>query len=200
MAPDAANGKELRILRAAMNIFARHGYHNSTISSIADEAGIAAGTIYLYFEKKEDLIVALFERFVGDHIRKRRPDILCCRTVSARLDELVESHFRFFESDHSMAAVFQIHLREVNPLIRQGIIPVLLEYFDLIDRILSDGRAEGVIPEEIDIRLARKLIFGGLDEVVTSWVLSNQKYSLMSMHLEFLQMILRAIGVKEDGG
>ncbi len=199
MASRRGNGKEQLILRAALTLFARHGYHNTTVSDIAGEAGVAAGTIYLYFEKKEELIVALFERFVGDYIRRSRPEVLSYTTVSDRLGKLVECHLHFFESDPSVAAFFQIHLREINPEIRKGIVPVLLEYFDLFDTILSEGKLIRVIPDEIDIRLARKLIFGGLDEVVTSWVLSKQNYSLMSLQREFHQMILRAIGVREDG-
>ncbi len=199
MSNNVMNIKELQILRAAIAVFARHGYHKSTISRIAEEAGIATGTIYLYFKRKEDLIVALFEQILGDYIRDARPAVMESTEPAVRLEKLIELHFRFFEGDHAVAAAFQIHLREVNPEIRQGIVPVLRRYFDLIDQIISEGKAQRAIGEEIDTRLARKLIFGGLDAIVTSWVLSGHKYSLMSMHRDFHRMIIRALGVRLSG-
>ncbi len=199
MASKPGNDKELRILRAAISVFARHGYHGSSISTIAEEAGIATGTIYLYFRKKEELIIALFQRFLGDYIREAKEEVLAVHGAPARLGKLIERHLRFFEADHEVAAVFQIHLREVNPQIRDGILPVLLDYFDLIDTILIEGKEAGEIAPDIDVRLARKLIFGGLDEIVTSWVLSRHKYELMSMRDGFHQMITRAVGARWSG-
>ncbi len=193
MSSNTKNNKELLILRAAVRVFGQSGYHGSSIADIASEAGIATGTIYLYFKKKEELIIALFQRLIGDYLIAGRPRLEAMPAGFPRLQKLIAMHLEFFEGDHEVAAAFQVHLREANPEIREGIRPILVQYFEMIEHILLDGIEAKDFDPGLDVRLARKLVFGGLDEVVTSWVLSGHRYSLMNLADPLFELIARAV-------
>jgi len=198
VASKAREEKERQILDGAITVFARSGYHKSSIAAIAREAGIAAGTIYLYFRQKEDLIIALFQRHLGDYLDEYEPRIHAEADPAVRIRKLIEYHMAFFECDHDLAVVFQIHLREVSPTIRDGITPVLVRYFDVIDDILQDAHDRGVLDPELDLRLARKVLFGALDEIVTSWARAEHRYSLLAQVDPIYRILSRALGLKGE--
>lgn len=189
---------EDRILQAAARVFARLGYHRSSVADIAAEAGVAAGTIYLYFERKEDLLVRLVRRPLEAYLEECRPLLAAAAPGAARLRRLIELHLSFYERDHELARVLQIHLREVQPAIHEGIQPALRACFELMDEVLRDGVAAGEFDPQLDVRLARKLLFGGLDEVVTSWVLSERRYPLLSVVEPFHRLAARALGAPQN--
>ena len=119
----ATPGKEDRILEAAVRVFAQNGYHGSSMARVAREAGVAAGTIYLYFERKQDLLITLFRRDLGDYLERCRPALEEALTGVPRLRLLIQHHLAFFEEDRARASVFQIHAREPDPVLSEGIRP-----------------------------------------------------------------------------
>lgn len=186
--------KELAILKAAVQVFATSGYHRSSISSIAKKANIATGTIYLYFERKEDLLTSLFQRFLGGYLDECEPILESAKPGLDKLKALLKLHLHFFERDPELAKVFEIHLREVQPILSEGIRPTLGRYFELIERILQEGVDVGELARDLDVRLARRLFYGGLDAVITSWVNSDRSYNLSTLLEPYFQMISRAFG------
>ena len=190
--------KEERILQAAVRLFGRKGYHASSIADIADEAGVAAGTIYLYFKRKEDLLVRLFQKYIGGYVEDSRPAIRAAEPGLARLYTLVSRQLRFFDADKTLARAFEIHLREVNPVIRDGIRPTLRDYFVIIDEVIEEGKTAGDFDPLLDVAIARRLLFGGLEQVVTSWVLSRRNYSLVEVLDPLFTMLARAMGASSD--
>ena len=187
--------KERLILEAAVRVFAETGYHGSSIADIATAAGVATGTIYLYFKRKEDLLVSMFQRYLGGYLARSSPLLQAEPAGGARLRKLIELHLHFFETDRALASVFQIHLREPNETIRDGIRPTLLEYFDQIEGVIVSGAAAGEFADDLDPKLARRVLFGGLDEVVTSWLVSKRDYPLMSVLDPLYRMLAGALGV-----
>lgn len=196
MTQDRQKAKENRILHAAISVFAEKGYHGSSIADIAGEAKVATGTIYLYFAHKEDLLTAIFQRYLGSYLKEVTPDLVAQPPGLPQLRRLVDLHLKFFQRDMSLARVFQIHMREVNPVIRDGIRPTMMDYFDLIDRVIGGGVACGDFDPELDTRLARQFFFGGLDQVVTSWVVTGGKFDLVSIADQAYAMLARAFGAE----
>lgn len=193
---DQTNNKYKKILEAATKIFAQNGFHASRVSDIAREAGVASGTIYLYFQNKEDLIISIFKEAVEDlieHVREHGDE----KRVENALNVLVKGHLHGMESHHHRAVVFQIELRQVHPHMSNAISRPLKEYFSLMESILEKGREEGVFRRDIEIRLMRKMIFGTLDEICTRWVLSNCAYSLREMIPQVLELFLAALRRQE---
>ncbi|HEX9794572.1 MAG TPA: TetR/AcrR family transcriptional regulator [Planctomycetota bacterium] len=188
--------KEEGILRAAIKVFASQGYHRSSVADVAKEAGIAAGTIYIYFARKEELLIEMVNRYVGKHCRDLAVELAQQPAGMARLREMIRLHLEFFERDRDLARVFQIHARELHPLIRTGFRPTLLEYFGGIERVLREGMECGDFDPQLDVRLARRFVFGALDEVVTSWVLSEKVYSLAGLLDSLFRMTEGAVRVR----
>ena len=196
--PPAGNGKEARILAAAVRVFAEHGYHGSTMAQVAREADVATGTIYLYFTRKQDLLTTLFGRHLGGCIERSRPELLAAPAGVPRLRLLVAQHLAFFAGDRALASVFQIHAREPDPQLREGIQPTVAAYFDVIGDVLRSGVEAGVFDAALDERLARHVFFGALDEVVTGWVRSRRPYPLMSVHEPLVRMLARGFGAPPE--
>lgn len=186
--------KTILILQAAKKVFAEEGYHSASVSRIAKEAGIGDGTIYLYFQNKEDILVKLFHRAIYDEfVPKVEMRVMHMSDPRMMLYELVRTHLEFFGDDYYLAKVIQIESRQTNQNIREARLPGVRRYFQLIESIVKKGQEQGIFRNDISERTARKIIFGSLDEVVTCWVLSKKKYMLITRFEEVYKLLLQAI-------
>lgn len=192
--PLPGSSKPEAILGAAARVFAAKGYHGSLIADVARAAGVAVGTVYLYFEGKEDLLVTLVRRSLEAYLEECRPLLATEAAGSARLRRLMQLHLVFYERDPVLAKVLQVHLREVEPSIREGIRPALRAVFDGMEEVLRSGIAAGDFDRGLDVKLARKFLFGGLDAVVTSWVLRESGRPLRALLDPLHQMAARSFG------
>src|SRR5687767_108593 len=111
VADPPAVGKRERILRAAAAVFARTGYFNAKVSEVAKEAGVADGTIYLYFENKEDLLVTIFREHAQKHLAILRHQLLDVTEPQESLRIAIRSYLAAMGSERSIAIVFQVELR-----------------------------------------------------------------------------------------
>jgi TetR/AcrR family fatty acid metabolism transcriptional regulator len=186
-----------KIIDAAVTVIAEHGYHQSQISKIAKQAGVADGTIYLYFKNKEHLLISLFQEKMGNFIEKTRAEIAGKTAIEDKLLTLVEMHFKQLSADHDLAIVTQLELRQTNRGLRVQIGEVLKRYLLLVDEILKSGIEEKVFDPDIDIRLARQMIFGTIDETTTSWVLNEHKYNLTALAKPVHQLLINGFRYRD---
>ncbi|MCT8137446.1 TetR/AcrR family transcriptional regulator [Anaerobacillus sp. CMMVII] len=182
-----------QIIEAAVKVIAQNGYHHSQVSKIAKEAGVADGTIYLYFKNKEDILVSLFQEKMGKFIQKIEDELAGESSIEEKLLLLITMHLQQLQADHSLAIVTQLELRQSNIELRNRINEVLRGYLKLIDTIILLGIKEGIFSEEIDVRIARQMIFGTIDEVVTNWVMKEHKYNLVQLATFIHTMLLNAL-------
>lgn len=183
-----------RIIDAAIKVFAETGYHGSQVSKIAREAGVADGTIYLYFKSKEDILVSLFRVRLGELVGKFKESVEATATADDAIRKICELHYTELERNPEFAYVTQIELRQSSLELRKAIGQALKPYIQLIEEVLVQGIEEGTFRQGLDVKLARLLIFGGIDEVVTSWLISGRKYSLNAQidnTVEFYLMALK---------
>ncbi len=169
------------IIDAAVKVIARYGYHQAQVSKIAKEAEVADGTIYLYFENKEDILVSLFDQKMGQFISQAEVQIKEKTDPREQLKALIEMHFAHLSANPELAVVTQLELRQPNPGLRRKINRILKRYLDLIDSVVRAGIEQGVFSEQTDVLAARYMIFGTLDESVTNWLMKERKYDLISM-------------------
>jgi len=169
-----------QILDAAVEVIAENGYHSSQVSKIAKEAGVADGTIYLYFDNKEDILISLFQEKMGQFIEKIEDAIRSEKDADKKLYTLIEMHLQQLTENPKLAIVTQLELRQSNKRLRLKINAVLKRYLEIIDDVLIEGMEKGIFHDHLNIRLVRQMIFGTIDEVVTNWVMKEQKYDLMS--------------------
>jgi len=183
------------IIDAAVSVIAKYGYHNAQVSRIAKEAKVADGTIYLYFENKDDILISLFNEKMGHFIETCRQRIAAADSIEQKLHVLVHAHLSQLAQNPELAKVTQIELRQSNPEISKGIGQVMKHYYHLIDDVIRVGIEQGAFRPELDVRMARMMIFGTLDEAVTAWVMKQNKYDLVSLvdpiHNLFLYGMMR---------
>lgn len=184
-----------QIIEAAVTIIAKHGYHQAQVSKIAKEAGVADGTIYLYFKNKEDILTSLFEEKMGSFVGKIRDRITDDLSIEEKLLVLISMHFEQLQADKQLAIVTQLELRQSNTDLRLKINEILKGYLTLMDELLTEGKEKQFFKPNLDNRLARQMIFGTLDEIVTNWVMKDCKYDLLSLAKPVHQMILSGFRV-----
>ena len=189
--------KPQQIVEAAIRVFARNGYYNSRVSDIAREAGIASGTIYLYFKTKDEILVTLFREKMASWVAFVRGEIAGEHDAVARLKRLVTLHFSVLEQNPDLAAVLQVELRQGHKFFRGASAHEVSSYFALIQSILEAGMAAGQIRKDVPAKVATKMLFGAMDQMATSWVLGKRGYRLTDAADAVATIFLR--GVLTDG-
>jgi TetR/AcrR family fatty acid metabolism transcriptional regulator len=172
--------KREAILRAATDVFAGRGFFNAQVADVARAAGVAAGTVYLYFRSKDDLLVSIFERTMREAIADARACVEPLDDPIAQLRAIARVHLDRMSRDRSLAVVFQVELRQSTKFMERFSTTLLREYLGIIRAIIVAGQASGAFRRDMNATLAAKLFFGGLDEMATNWILSSRKYSLVS--------------------
>jgi TetR/AcrR family fatty acid metabolism transcriptional regulator len=175
--PDKADKRDA-ILRAAIETFAARGFFNAQVADVARGAGVAAGTVYLYFRGKDDLLISIFERTMKEAIAAGRDSVAARTSPLDRLREIAKVHLERLGRDRDLAVVFQIELRQSTKFMERFSATYLREYLGLIRDVIAEGQAKGVFRKQINPTLAAKVLFGALDEMATNWILSRRKYSL----------------------
>src|SRR5207237_10136438 len=141
--------KPQQIIDAAVRVFARNGYYNSRVSDIAKEAGVASGTIYLYFKTKDAILVTLFREKMAAWGAHGRAEIAGEPDAVAKIRGLVALHFSVLENDPALAEVVQVELRQGHKFFRGASAHEVSAYFELIGSILEEGQAAGQIRRDV---------------------------------------------------
>ncbi|MFS0574938.1 TetR/AcrR family transcriptional regulator [Sporosarcina sp. 179-K 3D1 HS] len=185
--------KYKQIVDAAVIVIAENGYHQAQVSKIAKEAGVADGTIYLYFKNKEDILINVFQEKMAIFISELEQILKRDHSVSEYLYAFIENHFRILHEDRHLAIVTQLELRQSNKELRTRINNVLREYLALLDQILKRGIENGELAADLDVRLARQMVFGTMDETLTTWVINDQKYDLLELSPKVHKLIMHGL-------
>ena len=188
--------KYKQIIDAAVVVIAENGYHQAQVSKIAKQAGVADGTIYLYFKNKEDILISMFQEKLGVFISNIDEEMARVTSAKEKMLVLIRKHFEILFEDKHLAIVTQLELRQSNKEIRYKINDVLKGYLKLVDSILVAGVEQGEFHEDLDVRLARHMVFGTLDEIVTTWVMNEQKYNLVEQAGPVHELIIKGLGAK----
>ena len=170
--------KREAILRAATDVFAGRGFFNAQVADVARAAGVAAGTVYLYFRSKDDLLVSIFERTMREALADGQQAVASLRDPADRLRRLARLHLARLGRDRNLAIVFQVELRQSTKFMERFSSTLLREYLGLIRAAIADGQAAGVFRGSLNATAAAKMFFGALDEMATNWILSRRRYSL----------------------
>jgi TetR/AcrR family fatty acid metabolism transcriptional regulator len=189
--------KPQQIIDAAIRVFARNGYYHSRVSDIAREAGMASGTIYLYFKTKDEILVTLFREKMAAWVAHVRAQLAGEPDAVARLRRLVALHFSVLEGHPDLAEVVQVELRQGQKFFRGASAHEVSSYFALIQSILEAGMAAGQIRTDVPAKVATKMLFGAMDQLATSWVLGKRAYRLSDAAEPVATIFLK--GVCADG-
>jgi TetR/AcrR family fatty acid metabolism transcriptional regulator len=172
--------KRTAILRAATDVFASRGFFNAQVADVARAAGVAAGTVYLYFRSKDDLLVSIFERTMREAIADGHACVASLADPIERLRAIARVHLERLGRDRNLAIVFQVELRQSTKFMERFSATALRDYLGIIRRVIVEGQASGAFRPELNPTLAAKIFFGAIDEMATNWILSRRRYSPQS--------------------
>lgn len=184
------------ILRAATRVFARNGYFNSKVADIAREAGVADGTVYLYFKSKEEILRSIFERGAGETIEAARRETEEITDPREKLRRIATLHLERLGDDRDLAIVFQVELRGTTKFMEEFSAAGLAEYLKLIREVFEDGQRAGLFRAELNSKLVAKVLFGALDEMATNWILSKRPAKLAPMADEVLDIFFNGVSAR----
>jgi TetR/AcrR family fatty acid metabolism transcriptional regulator len=171
---DRSSGdKRERILAAAERIFALHGFFGARVSEIAKDAGVADGTIYLYFKSKDDLLISLFENRMRD-VNEQLRAAIAGRPPVEQLRAFIRAYLRMVSDEPAAAEVLTIELRQSSKFMKEYDNPQFADFLRMLGGIIADGQARGDLDATIPSHVAARMIFGIVDELALAWVLAKQ--------------------------
>jgi TetR/AcrR family fatty acid metabolism transcriptional regulator len=185
--------KYQRILDAAIEVIAESGYFRARVTDIAARAGVADGTIYLYFQNKEQVLMAAIDSAFAAFLKRAREELARTHEPRERLRRLAQLHLEALGANRSLAIVFQTELRQSAKFLAQFSHHHLIEYFDLIRAEVREGQRAGVFRLELSDKIVANCFFGALDEMVTSWILSEHDYPLAGAADAVVDVVLKGM-------
>jgi TetR/AcrR family fatty acid metabolism transcriptional regulator len=167
--------KYYRIIKAATKVFAKKGFYQAKVSEIAQEAQVADGTIYLYFENKDDILISLFEEQMKRVLDNMKEEISQEKDAVKKLEKFALNHLKLIEQNKDVAEIIQVELRQSSKFMKEYKNEKFAEYLNLIDAIIQEGQGNGVFRKTIIPGIAKRAFFGALDEMSRFWVLSSRR-------------------------
>ena len=189
----AVSDKREAILRAAIKVFARKGYFNSKVADVAGEAGIADGTVYLYFKSKDEILHSIFDRAMAEFIEDGRRKLEGIEQPAERLRRIAGLHLEKLGADRDLAIVFQVELRGSTKFMQEFSAAGFAEYLDIIRQTIESGQNSGAFRNDLKPIVGAKILYGAIDEMVTNWILSKQSYALAPMADEVMKVFLEGL-------
>jgi TetR/AcrR family transcriptional regulator, fatty acid metabolism regulator protein len=165
--------KRERILRAATKVFARKGFYATKVAEVAKAAGVADGTIYLYFKSKDDLLVSLFEDRIMLLLATLERALADRPTPEERLRCVIEMQLGLLEGERDLAEVITVNLRQSTRLMKQYAAPKFALYLETIAKVVADGQKSGAFRTDVSAHIVARTIFGALDGITMTWALGK---------------------------
>ncbi len=180
------------ILDSAGAVFAEHGFYKATISQIAAKAGVADGTLYLYFKNKDDILYQYISYKTEIVFEKMRAAVEKGKNAEEKLRLLIRCHLEEFQSDKHMAVIFQSEARYLRD-IQSQIKDISKMYLDLLSDIIEQGQIEGAMRQDLFVGLVKRFIVGAVEGVISTWVTADGRYDLVSMADPLVDLYLTGV-------
>ena len=172
----ANNNKKELIINAAIKVFADKGFYTANVADVAKEAGVADGTIYLYFKNKDDLLISLFETKMEEILDRFSSLSKSKQNAEVKLQRFIHLYFQMIEEDQNLAEVFQVELRQSSKFLKDYHNQNFIDFLNLIGDIIHQGQKDGRFKPDVSIHTMKLIIFGALDELARQWILTNNHH------------------------
>lgn len=164
------------IIDAAVTVFARKGFFGAKVSEIADAAGVADGTIYLYFRSKDDLLISLFEERMEMIISDLQQILDPVDDPAEKLRRYVVFHLELVAAKPELMQVLTIELRQSARFIKEYSPKGFARYLALLGAILEEGQQRDIFRKELHPGVFRRALFGAIDEISLEWILKGREH------------------------
>jgi TetR/AcrR family fatty acid metabolism transcriptional regulator len=193
------NKRREEIINAAIVVFADKGFYNAKVADVARAAGIADGTIYLYFKNKDDLLISLFETKM-EHILERFTSTLnSMLSAQEKLKRFIHLYFKMVEEDQNLAQVFQVELRQSSKFLKDYHNQKFIDFLNVIGQIIKEGQRDGEFHHDIRINTTKLAIFGAMDEIARQWILTIEpKSQLQDIAAELTKIFLSGLSLAKQ--
>jgi len=185
-----------KILNSAGAVFAEHGFYKATISQIAARAGVADGTLYLYFKNKDDILYQYLSFKTDVVFKKMNAAVTNGTDAESKLRNLIRCHLEAFQRDQNMAIIFQSEVRYLRDIESQ-IKNISKMYLDLLSDIIEQGQIDGTMRQDLFVGLVKRFILGAVEGVISTWVSAHGRYDLGTMADPLVDLFMT--GVREAG-
>jgi len=195
--PDKNLKKQL-IIEAAIDVFSKNNFQNSTISQIAQKAEVAEGTIYQYFKNKEDLFFSIPVEKTKDFCRELELHLQGITGAFNKIRKFIWYYLYFFKMNPEYGRTLMLEMRVNKSFAKTKAYDSFKNLTDRILEIIKEGQEEGIIRKDVNIYITRQLILGILEHVVTRWLLKGEQYDLLEHCDEVNKLIIHGIGMTTD--
>ena len=186
--------KRDRILGAAVKVFAKNGFYATKVSEIAKSAGVADGTIYLYFKSKDQILVMLFEDRVEKLLAYLKAELPKCSSAAMKLRRVIELQLGLLEGERDLAEVITVILRQSSKLMKEYAAPKFNAYLEVIAKVVAEGQAAGEFRNDVAPSLVARATFGALDGIALTWALGKaEQGGLVRAAGQLAEIILRGL-------
>jgi TetR/AcrR family fatty acid metabolism transcriptional regulator len=193
-----AGEKYQRILDAAVEVIAENGYFNSPVSAIAARAGVADGTIYLYFKSKDDVLRTAIDAIIDRFHRRVQEQFVTMRDPREQLEFIAQVHLESSSVDRNMAILMQTEMRQSAKFIAEFSHKHLVRYIQVVREVVRRGQESGVFRQDISDGLVAHCMFGAIDELLSSAVFTQREYDAKVTAAQVIDVLLRGIASKEQ--
>lgn len=181
--------KRQQILDSAVAVFAEKGFYNAKVTDIAHKAGVAHGTVYLYFQTKEDILIQIFEELVNYIFTEVGTE----HNAVAKLRRLISIQMQMVETNPELTELMLLEARQSSKFILSSAISKIGDYCDKIEGILKEGIEEGLVRPDLDLTVASTMLYSGIEGIATRWMLENKHYNLNSCAEQLTQLFIGGI-------
>ena len=185
--------KRTKILDAAARVFARNGFHSAKIGDVANEAGVAHGTVYLYFESKDDLLVSLFRESLSEVVKYVKAEIQKEKNAEDKLKRMISLQLELIETNPDLTALMLVEFPQTGKFLSSDCMDELVAYIDMIVDILKEGISEKVFDDGIDADVVATVIYSGIQGIATRWILEKMTYPLKEVADKISKTFLKGI-------
>jgi len=186
--------KRPRILEAAVRVFAKNGFHATRVSDVARAAGVADGTIYLYFKSKDELLLSLFEDRVEKLLSYMRSELPKLEGAQTKLRRVIEVQLGLLEGERDLAEVLTVILRQSTKLLKHYAAPKFTAYLEAIATVVTEGQEAGDFRRDVSPLLVARATWGALDGIAMTWALGRaERGALVRSAGQVADLVLRGL-------
>jgi len=185
--------KRKKILDTATKVFARMGFSNTKIQDVAQEAGIAHGTVYLYFKSKDDLFISIFQESLGELIDYISSEVQKKDSAEDKLRRMISLQLDVIEENPDLTKLILIEFPRTGNFLNDKNIDVLSNYIDVIGDVIKNGIEEGIFSTNVKPGIIATMIYSAMQGIATRWILDGMSYPIKTMDVEISEIFLKGL-------
>lgn len=183
-----------RIINSSRELFAQQGYQKTTVAEIARHAGLSEAALYEYFQGKEDLLLTIPQLWVSELLFGLEEQMFGIQGTVNRLRKYLWWYVRRVEIAPLDAKIVYLFLKTNAKFLETGVYANVRTFYSHLLVIFEEGKANGDMNPDLNVRLMRDIFVGAMDHHITRWFLKDRSYSLFENLEGIFELLVNACG------